>query len=537
MKGWGGHLRALPVRVKVIAVVVLLAAAGLAVYAPSVHNGFLMDDVHVVYQNPLIRNVSFILPCFLRPFLKFYYRPVTHLSFMADYGIWKLDPFGYHLTSVILHICNSCLVFFLLFLLWNDIRVACIAGLLFAVHPAAGIPVNYIADRSNLLSALFMLSALISFLSAFKFRNNRFIIPGFVFFVFALLSHEISVVFPAYLVCIFAAMYDRRHVGKMAGIAAGAVCIAAAYFLIRMSILHYGAAAGNRDIFVSWQGASSFFFMAVRYMRLVAYPRESVLIYTIGPEFVSGMKGAMYAVFGIGVAGCAILAYRRWRGVWFGLSWFIAGILPLYYLMFSRPEMGLIMQDNWGYVPSIGLIAVFSFILAKARRIARLHVWLALVLAVVLSYGSMSRAHSALWKDELTYCSYWLGKVPHNPYAFNTLGALYGRAGDYVTAKEYFLRGVDCFRGKGPSGRNDEILAGPLTAILYNNLGMVAEKEGDIAAAVGYYQSAVLVDEQNARAHARLAMIYASMKDENKASFHKAEAMRIDPYCLAEHAL
>ena len=39
------------------------------------------------------------------------YIPVTWLTLGLDYVVWGMDPFGYHLTSVVLHAANAALLY------------------------------------------------------------------------------------------------------------------------------------------------------------------------------------------------------------------------------------------------------------------------------------------------------------------------------------------------------------------------------------------------------------------------------------------
>lgn len=529
-QGLGGFLKALPLRVRIALASVLFVIAAMSVYAPGMRHGFVMDDVHVVRQNPLIKSPALILPCFTQPFLKFYYRPMTQLSFMLDRMAWGQDASGYRFTSILLHSANAVLACMLLYMLYGNALLAFVAGLLFAVHPAGVIPVNYIADRSNLLGTLWMLCALAAFLAAVKKPDARLIPLGYLFFIMALLSHEAAVIFPAYLACILAAASTRENAFRTRALAVSAVLISAVYFILRMSVLNFDSGMPGIPGLLSWQSAGTFLFIMFRYAFLVACPHESVLIYSVRPEFLSAGRVIASALFVAGLIVLTVMSLRRRRAAGFGLLWFFLGTAPLYYLMFSRPEMGLIMQDNWGYAPSLGLIALIVGGLVALKERLRVHIWLALIAALVFFYAAKSVAYSVLWKDEKTYCSYWLSAVPVNPYALNSLGAIYGKEGDYEKAKRFFWKGVDCFREKSGSLPAGRIRGGPLLGILYNNLGLIAEKEQDLSSAVKYYQNAVLVDGRNADGHIRIAGVYGRLRHLDKAIFHLNEAVRIDPY-------
>ena len=98
---------------------------------------------------------------FLQPEVSFgYWHPLTLLSHMLDCQLFGLNPWGHHLTSVLLHALNAVLVFMLLQQMtgatWRSLLVAA----LFAVHPLRVESVAWVAERKDVLSAFFGLLCL-----------------------------------------------------------------------------------------------------------------------------------------------------------------------------------------------------------------------------------------------------------------------------------------------------------------------------------------------------------------------------------------
>ena len=129
---------------------ILLAVLVFLVYLPSLFFGFVWDDHFVVDQNDFIKSWKNIKLIFTKQYLtkaddmsltgvkaigsgESSYRPVVTLSYFLDYAIWKLRPFGYHLHNLVLHIFNTLLVYFFVFRLSADKKVAFLTGLLFAL--------------------------------------------------------------------------------------------------------------------------------------------------------------------------------------------------------------------------------------------------------------------------------------------------------------------------------------------------------------------------------------------------------------------
>src|SRR3990172_2364776 len=152
----------------------LLAAL---VYANALRNPFVYDDHRMVADNPSLRDLS--NPLFVLVFQPF--RPAVTLSYALDYAIWGLDPFGYHLTNLLLHCLNVALLFRLIAGIPGteassprraaSLRppgrgVAALAAALFAVHPMGTESVGYVASRSGVLCASFALGSLLCFQGA-----------------------------------------------------------------------------------------------------------------------------------------------------------------------------------------------------------------------------------------------------------------------------------------------------------------------------------------------------------------------------------
>src|SRR3989337_1076851 len=115
------------------------------VYSNSLQCSFVWDDVILIVENPTIKNFTVLKHIFSRDFFDIYgdaidfkygyWRPVITLSYMVDYSIWGLNPAGFHLTNIILHIINCLLIYFILSKDFKEWIVPFIATFLFAIHP------------------------------------------------------------------------------------------------------------------------------------------------------------------------------------------------------------------------------------------------------------------------------------------------------------------------------------------------------------------------------------------------------------------
>ena len=75
----------------------------LGVYLNALDNPFVYDDFFTVTGNPSIASAAD--PRWTLVYMPF--RPVINFSYAADHRLWGYRPFGYHVTSVLLHAAVS----------------------------------------------------------------------------------------------------------------------------------------------------------------------------------------------------------------------------------------------------------------------------------------------------------------------------------------------------------------------------------------------------------------------------------------------
>jgi hypothetical protein len=118
-----------------------------------------LEGVLGIFAGPLMEGSAFTERAL-------FYRPVASLSYAIDYAIWGLDPFGYHLTDLLLHATAAALVVWLVAEALDDRLTAAIAGGLFALHPLSVEVVPTPARRHDVLATVFALAAVCLFARA-----------------------------------------------------------------------------------------------------------------------------------------------------------------------------------------------------------------------------------------------------------------------------------------------------------------------------------------------------------------------------------
>src|SRR5262249_8341417 len=232
-----------------LAILVLLS---LALYAPTLRNGFVTDDGLQILQNSLVQEGKDLMRAFSADVWAFahkddvnarsasnYYRPLQLLGYVAEYHFFGPNPMAWHLINTLLNGTVVALVY-LLVCSFDAPLLAFWAALIFASRPMHSEPVAWIAALPELLCALFLLLAVL-----FYHRSRRaaspllFLLLGTIWYLAALFSKEPAILFPAVLIC-YEFLYPqagpaqlRRAVGRLLPF----LVALAGYLMVRIYVL------------------------------------------------------------------------------------------------------------------------------------------------------------------------------------------------------------------------------------------------------------------------------------------------------------
>ncbi len=125
-------------------------------------------------------------------------RPLAEFSLYLDYKIWGLQPFGYHITNLIVHITNCVLLYHFSLLMQPgetgnaELKKAkaWTASVIFLFYVCHSEPIFWIKGIDGSLAGLFVLLSLIFYLKRHKTNWNIFL--SLLFFLCGLLSYETS---------------------------------------------------------------------------------------------------------------------------------------------------------------------------------------------------------------------------------------------------------------------------------------------------------------------------------------------------------
>ncbi len=141
----------------------LIAGLTFLAYWPCLSGDFIIDDGMYLTNSRFIESPTGVL-CFWFTNRPADYYPVSNTSLWIEWRLWGMDPTGYHVTNLLLHIASALLIWAIL----PQLRIpgAFLAAFLFAVHPVNVEAVAWISQRKDLLALFFFLLSIFWYLKA-----------------------------------------------------------------------------------------------------------------------------------------------------------------------------------------------------------------------------------------------------------------------------------------------------------------------------------------------------------------------------------
>jgi tetratricopeptide (TPR) repeat protein len=514
--------------------ILFIALTTLIIFLPSLKNDFAWDDKYLIIDNPYIKNWSYIPDIFSTQLYEGggkgsnFYRPLQLLSFAIDYSVWGLNPFGYHLMSLILHISNSILIYLILVLISSSSSLAFLTAMLFGISPAISGITYYISARSDLLVAFFIFLSFLCFVTYIKKKKRIWHIVSIISFIAALLSKEIALILLMFLVLGFFNTGGKQK--ERIRMFLPYIIILITYIFLRSSILNF-AKGSNPLIDASYVSSIPLyrrlltdFKIIPRYLGLLLFPYGLHMEWFIEPARTILQIDVL---FSIAIIILVIFFLKRLSRInnmaLFGSLWFLLGLLPFLNIY----PISVFFGEGWLYVPSVGFFIVLSIIfqdvvIPRTRKILAN----SLVVAVVLYYTFFTISYGRVWKDSISLLHNVLKYEQRSPFiclTHNNLAKAYYNNGDFGRSIEYCKK---------------SIFANPRYAYPYNNLGLAYMATDNPIKAIASIRKAITLDRNYVLAYYNMAIAYNSIGLQDRAMRFLGEALRIDPafykgYCAA----
>ena len=403
------------------AIPILLA---IAAYLNTLEFEFVWDDIYLILQDHTIKSPRYLGIIFQSDFFGHqeddlvygYFRPLVSLSYMLDYAIWSKNPFGFHLTNIILHAVATFLFSLSLTQLTQKRWVVSGASMLFAVHPIHVESVAWISGRTDILAFVFAMTALIAEVQACnRQRFHVFLhIAAPILFAMALLSKEMAVVMiPA--IGIVRLHFLRHHIKRIAVGLIPYVVILGLYLVWRFAVVRVDIPAQSAEISLT-DKALMMPWTVLRYLSWLLVPiRQSA--YVKNPYISGPTDPRLY----LGILGVGAILYLVWRfrdkrpmvgaALLLGVTF-----LPILNLVaISAPlDMGFTMAERFLYFSSAPFSALAAAAIERLSiRRAALSGFLVAGGAVIVFLASAATINrNRVWKDNEVFYTKTFERVP-----------------------------------------------------------------------------------------------------------------------------
>lgn len=432
---------------RLIAAAIAVTVLNMLIYVDAGSADFInWDDDVYVYDNPVIAGGlsmdawrqawSFDTPP--------YYMPLTWLSFVVNAELAGIDPGAFHLTNVVLHALSSLLLLLALRLATGDVARSFLAAALFAVHPLHVEGVMWIAQRKEMLSALFgLLMVLAYFVYARRTAAGNRPAARTAYFamllalLMSLLSKPMWLTAPALLLLLDAWPLKRLGAGPVRLLMEKVPVLLLCMLVLAVNVAVFAWDAPqlvkSMDVkpFAAGWGTIPISYVAFLWKTFVPYPLA--VPYTTfheppAPGAVAGSIGVLLFI--------TYLAARSWqRAPWFvvGWLWFIVAATTVLFSFGSGKVTPV--ADHWTYVPHIGLFAAFAWFVPLKRLAAAVG-----CLVAVSALAVMAHLQTQNWRDAPALWSHSIAVTDRNHTAHWLWGLYEWNSGDRAKGERLMRR-------------------------------------------------------------------------------------------------
>lgn len=482
-----------------------LTAATLAVFGQVRDHDFITyDDCEYVVQNPHVRPGLTLdgLAWALTSTRASNWHPLSWLSHMTDCDLYGLNPSGHHLNSLLFHAANTLLLLLLLKRMTGALWRSFLVAALFALHPLHVESVAWVAERKDVLSALFWMLTLLAYAGYSKRPGIRRYLLALAFFGLGLMAKPMLVTLPFVMLLLDywplrRLKWERAPTGLLLMEKIPFFLLSAATSVVTFMVQQkWGAVVQEIPLGIRFANALCSYGV---YLAKVFWPISLAFHY---PHPLGSIPAWQVAGSGVFLVCMTYLSFRfssRLPYLTVGWLWYLGTLIPVIGIIQVGSHA---MADRYTYIPLIGPFIALSWgtadITSRWPRVKGPSV--ALWICLLVSFGIGSWVQAETWKDSMTLYRHAIRVTAGNLTAHQNLGNVLAREGRLNEAAEHIREVLRLRPGHAPA---------------HNNLANVLVKQGRIDEGIAHYREALRIrpDFPEARFNLELAMERNSQKE------------------------
>jgi Flp pilus assembly protein TadD len=479
------------------------------------------------------------------------WHPVTWLSHMLDIQLFGSSPAGHHFTSLLVHLANVLLLFWVLHVMTGALWRSALVAALFAVHPINVESVAWVAERKNLLSTFFWLLTMLAYVRYARRPAWSAYLLVLASSALALMSKPMAVTLPFALMLMDYWPLDRfnlrasgsasekpqssktrskkpeakqicprRSLGQLAMEKAPLLLLAAISSVITVKAQQAGGAVGTTGVFPLPVRFENALVSYSQYLLDVVWPFRLAVLYPHPRAAVAALQVALSALVLLGISAIVVWRAKRCRYLPVGWLWYLGTLVPVIGIV----QVGLQARaDRYAYVPLIGIFVIIAWSIEEATKGRRTLVKpLAIgVACTLLTFTVATRIQSGYWQNSIALFQRALAVTDNNYVAHNNLGELLAKQDKLDEAEANFAA---------------SLAINPSFALARHNMGMMLVQRGKPGEAIAEFSKAVEIDPSFTDAYNKLGAALANQGRFDEAITNFSKAIEINPSYASAHA-
>ena len=569
--------------VRVVSICAFLVAIVWAVFGQTLGHDFVnYDDKTYVYGNPVVTS-GLTLRGIKWAFTHSHalnWHPLTTITHMLDCQLFGLKAGGHHFTNVLLHTIAVLLLFLVLRNMtssanavagigdagrdqrsrlqhsdttWRSAFVAAV----FAIHPLRVESVAWIAERKDVLSAVFFMLTLSAYLRYTRKRTLGWYVTMSILFACGLMSKPMLVTVP--FVLLLLDYWPLERIGGTASVPSGRdgarpsiaplivekipLFVLSAASCVATVIAHTGATGGSEPLPLMWRINNALVSYAT-YIWQIVWPSNLAVAYPTNPLPI--WQAIVAIAFLIVVTAIAIRSRRTRPYLFTGWFWYLGMLVPVIGLF----QIGWQSHaDRYTYLSQIGLYLLVTWTVAdilktpnaerrtsntefskinSALGVRRSVFGVCFIIISALTWRAWDQTKH--WKNSETLWTHTLAVTSNNDIAHHNF-ALYlvgrGRIDEAISHYEAAL--------KIRSGA-EEARYNLTSSLVHNNLGAALVRKGRTDDAIAHYRKAIELRPDYADAHFNLGAVLLENGQLDEAIAEWQTTLSIHPDDVDAHA-
>ena len=489
------------------------------------------DDNRYVYENTVVRQgltAHGIIWAFTHSHSENWH-PLTTLSHMLDCQLYGLSPGGHHFGNVLLHTIATLLLFLLLQETTSAVWASAFVAVVFAIHPLHVESVAWIAERKDVLSAVFFMVTLLTYLSYARKPNAWRYLAVAVAFVCGLMSKPMLVTVP--LILLLFDYWPLRRNERVTRL-----------ILEKLPLFGLSIASSIITLLVQRPTISSLAGLPLRlrvenaivsmalYLWQLVWPTKLAVFYPY-PRVPYNAGLVIACALGIAsVTGATILFRKNSAYLLVGWFWYLAMLIPVLGLV----QVGLQAHaDRYTYLPLIGVLIAGTWMTVDLTRYLSYQRFAVggCGIAVMLLLVAWSYQQVGYWRNSISLWNRALAVTENNDTAHLCLAEALLQRGKLHEAIAHSQAAIDIRpENAGALGRVPAVLtdkqmqaaielwetrlkANDNDTAAHNSLGVVLIQSGDPRGAITQWEQTLALKPQDGNAQNNLAWVFATYPD------------------------